>query len=224
MAGAVLYMLNHGIATGLLFLVIGMLIARGGSRNVADYGGVWKVAPVLGGVFLVATMATLALPGTNSFVSEFLVLIGTFQRYPVVAVIGTAGIILSAVYVLWIFQRTMTGPLRGAAVIDEPSIPADAGHDVALGAGPSAETLEGGAEAGAVAVAAWAPAAPKAKFGDLRPREVVVVAPLIAAIVFLGVYPKPVLDVIQPTVTATMSAVGASDPGTLTTVNGGGNR
>jgi NADH-quinone oxidoreductase subunit M len=65
MAGAVLYMLNHGIATGLLFLVIGMLIARGGSRNVADYGGVWKVAPVLGGVFLVATMATLARPGTN---------------------------------------------------------------------------------------------------------------------------------------------------------------
>ncbi len=116
MAGAVLYMLNHGIATGLLFLVIGMLIARGGSRNVADYGGVWKIAPVLGGVFLVATMATLALPGTNSFISEFLVLIGTFQRYPVVAVIGTAGIILSAVYVLWIFQRTMTGPLRGAAV------------------------------------------------------------------------------------------------------------
>src|SRR5690606_10545898 len=150
--------------------------------------------------------ATLALPGTNSFVSEFLVLIGTFQRYPVVAVIGTAGIILSAVYVLWIFQRTMTGPLRGAAVVDEP---VDAGHDAALGAGLPAETLESGAESGAVAVAAPAPAAPKAKFGDLRPREVVVAAPLIAAIIFLGVYPKPVLDVIQPTVTATMSAVGA---------------
>jgi NADH-quinone oxidoreductase subunit M len=225
MAGAVLYMLNHGIATGLLFLVIGMLIARGGSRNVADYGGVWKIAPVLGGVFLVATMATLALPGTNSFISEFLVLIGTFQRYPVVAVIGTAGIILSAVYILWIFQRTMTGPLRGAAVIDEaPPGPAGTEHDAALEAGRSATTPEiAAAEPGAVAVAVQAPAAPKVRFGDLKPREVVVVAPLIAAIVFLGVYPKPVLDVIQPTVTATMSAVGATDPGTLTTVNGGGN-
>ena len=221
MAGAVLYMLNHGIATGLLFLVIGMLIARGGSRNVADYGGVWKIAPVLGGVFLVATMATLALPGTNSFVSEFLVLIGTFQRYPVVAVIGTAGIILSAVYVLWIFQRTMTGPLRGAAVIDEA--PRGGGYDAALESGTSTQIEDGGARAQPGPVAVATPAAPKARFGDLRPREIVVVAPLIAAIVFLGVYPKPVLDVIQPTVTATMSAVGATDPGTLTTVNGGGN-
>jgi NADH-quinone oxidoreductase subunit M len=224
MAGAVLYMLNHGIATGLLFLVIGMLIARGGSRNVADYGGVWKIAPVLGGVFLVATMATLALPGTNSFVSEFLVLIGTFQRYPVWAVIGTAGIILSSVYILWIFQRTMTGPLRGAAVIDDgPAAGGDAeletGRPAAI-EGADASKADG---SGSVAVAV-APAQPRVKFGDLRPREVVVAAPLIAAIVFLGVYPKPVLDVIEPTVTATMHAVGATDPGAaLTTLNGGGN-
>ena len=76
--GAVLYMVNHGIATGLLFLVVGMLIARGGSRQIGDYGGVAAKAPLLAGVFLIAGLASLALPGTNSFVSEFLVLIGSF--------------------------------------------------------------------------------------------------------------------------------------------------
>ena len=81
-AGAALYMVNHGIATGLLFIVVGMLTARGGSKLIGDYGGVWKVAPILGGVFLIAALATVAMPGTNSFISEFLVLIGTFTRYP----------------------------------------------------------------------------------------------------------------------------------------------
>ncbi len=81
-AGAALYMVNHGIATGLLFLIVGMLTARGGSKLVGDYGGVWKVAPILGGFFLVAALATIAMPGTNSFISEFLVLIGTFSPAP----------------------------------------------------------------------------------------------------------------------------------------------
>ncbi|MEO7126670.1 MAG: NADH-quinone oxidoreductase subunit M [Nakamurella sp.] len=229
MAGAVLYMLNHGIATGLLFIVIGMLISRGGSRNIADYGGVWKIAPVLAGVFLVATMATLALPGTNSFVSEFLVLIGTFQRYPVVAVIGTAGIILSSVYILWIFQRTMTGPVRGAAVLDDGSSTVVSDGSLSDGSGSNHDaSLETGHSpqpgAGSGVAVAVKDAKPKVKFGDLKPREIVVVAPLIAAIIFLGVYPKPVLDVIQPTVAATMTAIGATDPGTaVTIVNGGGN-
>ena len=110
-------MVNHGIATGLLFLVVGMLTARGGSRLIGDYGGVWKVAPILGGVFLVASLATIAMPGTNSFISEFLVLIGTFTRYPAWAVIATVGIVLAAVYMLWIFQRMMTGPVRGGAAV-----------------------------------------------------------------------------------------------------------
>ncbi len=116
-AGAALYMVNHGIATGLLFLVVGMLTTRGGSKLVGDYGGVWKVAPILGGMFLIAALATVALPGTNSFISEFMVLIGTFSRHPAWAVVATIGIVLAAVYMLWIFQRTMTGPVRGAAVI-----------------------------------------------------------------------------------------------------------
>ncbi|HEY5877514.1 MAG TPA: NADH-quinone oxidoreductase subunit M, partial [Nakamurella sp.] len=116
-AGAALYMVNHGIATGLLFLVVGMLTVRGGSKLVGDYGGVWKVAPILGGMFMIAALATIAMPGTNSFISEFLVLIGTFSRHPVWAVLATIGIVLAAVYMLWIFQRTMTGPVRGAAVV-----------------------------------------------------------------------------------------------------------
>ena len=110
-------MVNHGIATGLLFLVIGMLTVRGGSKLVGDYGGVWKVAPILGGFFFIAALATIAMPGTNSFISEFLVLIGTFSRHPAWAVLATIGIVLAAVYMLWIFQRTMTGPVRGAAVV-----------------------------------------------------------------------------------------------------------
>ena len=88
--GAVLYMVNHGLATGLLFLVVGMLIARGGSRQIGDYGGVAAKAPLLAGVFLVAGLASLALPGTNSFVSEFLVLIGSFPERPVFTILATA--------------------------------------------------------------------------------------------------------------------------------------
>ena len=104
-AGAAFYMVNHGIATGLLFIVVGMLTTRGGSKLIGDYGGVWKVAPMLGGMFLIASLATIAMPGTNSFISEFLVLIGTFTRYPAWAVVATFGIVLAAVYMLWIFQR-----------------------------------------------------------------------------------------------------------------------
>ena len=108
--GAVLYMVNHGIATGLLFIVVGMLIARGGSRQIRDYGGVAAKAPLLAGVFLVAGLASLALPGTNSFVSEFLVLIGSFPTRPVFTIIATVGIILAALYILLMYQRTMQGP------------------------------------------------------------------------------------------------------------------
>src|SRR5688572_1055473 len=118
--GAVLYMVNHGIATGLLFLVVGMLIARGGSRLVGDYGGVATQAPLLAGTFLIAGLASLALPGTNSFVSEFLVLIGSFPTRPVFTVLATVGIILAALYVLLVYQRTMHGPPRGVLLETPP--------------------------------------------------------------------------------------------------------
>ncbi|MEP9393070.1 NADH-quinone oxidoreductase subunit M [Gordonia sp. VNK1] len=109
-SGATLYMVNHGISTAALFLIAGFLVSRRGSRLIADYGGVAKIAPVLAGTFLVAGLATLSLPGLSPFISEFLVLIGTFTRYPVAAVAATGALVLSAIYILWTYQRMMGGP------------------------------------------------------------------------------------------------------------------
>ncbi|HEV2376867.1 MAG TPA: NADH-quinone oxidoreductase subunit M [Streptosporangiaceae bacterium] len=111
-SGATLYMVNHGFATGALFLIVGFMIVRRRSQRIADYGGVQKVAPVLAGLFLVSGLAGLSLPGLSTFVSEFLVLVGTFTRYRIAAGFATVGIILAAIYILWMYQRTMTGPVR----------------------------------------------------------------------------------------------------------------
>ncbi len=165
-SGATLYMVNHGFATGALFILAGFLITRRGSQRIADYGGVQKVAPMLAGLFLISGLATLSLPGLSTFVSEFLVLVGTFSRYKVPAIIATAGIILAAVYILWMYQRTMNGPTA-----------------------PEVEGLP-----------------------DLRPRELWAVVPLVALIVAMGVYPKPVLDVINPAVQQTMTQVHMTNP------------
>ncbi len=108
-SGAVLYMVNHGLSTGVLFLIVGLLIARGKSRLVSDYGGAGKVMPKFAGLFLVAGLSALALPGLSTFVSEFLVLVGTFTRHKGLAIVATTGIILAALYVLILYQRTMNG-------------------------------------------------------------------------------------------------------------------
>ena len=165
-SGAALYMVNHGLSTGALFIVAGFLINRHGSRLVDDYGGVQKVAPILAGTFLLAGLSSLALPGMSTFVSEFLVLVGTFERYKAAAIIGTFAIVLAAMYILWLYQRTMTGPLKAG--------------------------LEG--------------------MKDLRVREIAAVAPLIALIIALGFYPKPILDVVNPAVNQTLVHVGKTDP------------
>ncbi|MGW6332498.1 NADH-quinone oxidoreductase subunit M [Nocardia rhamnosiphila] len=164
--GATLYMVNHGLSTAALFLVAGFLVSRRGSRLIADYGGVQKVAPVLAGTFFIAGLAALSLPGLAPFVSEFLVLIGTFSRYQLAAVIAAAALVLAAIYVLWLYQRMMTGPVRE------------------------------GSE----------------RIRDLVPRELVVVVPLLGALIFFGVYPKPVLDFIDPAVNQTLTTVGSVDP------------
>ncbi len=168
--GAVLYMVNHGLATGLLFLVVGMLVARRGSALISDFGGAGKLVPVLAGVFFFAGLASLALPGTAPFISEFLVLIGTFTVNKPVAVIATAGIILAAAYVLWMVQRTTQGTLN-------PELPGVPGMR-----------------------------------RDLSLREKVVVAPLIALLLLLGFYPKPVTDVINPAVGYTLQDLNVKDP------------
>ncbi|MFZ2178933.1 MAG: NADH-quinone oxidoreductase subunit M [Rhodococcus sp. (in: high G+C Gram-positive bacteria)] len=165
-AGSTLYMVNHGISTAALFLVAGFLVSRRGTRLIAAYGGVQKVAPVLAGAFLVAGLATLSLPGLAPFVSEFLVLVGTYPRYQVAAVFATTALVLSAIYVLWLYQRMMGGPVTK--------------HNERL--------------------------------RDLVPRELAVVAPLIALLIILGVYPKPALDVITPAVSHTLTTVDQQDP------------
>jgi NADH-quinone oxidoreductase subunit M len=114
LSGSIFYMLNHGFSTAALFLVVGMLIARRGSSKVSDFGGVDKATPVLSGFFLVAGLSGLALPGLSSFVSEFMVMAGTWSRQPVVAAISTLGTVLAAVYILLMYQRTMTGPVTEA--------------------------------------------------------------------------------------------------------------
>ena len=164
--GSTLYMVNHGISTAALFLVAGFLVSRRGSRAIAAFGGVQKVAPVLAGTFLIAGLATLSLPGLAPFISEFLVLLGTFTTYPAMAVFASSALVLSAIYILWMYQRMMTGPV-----------------------GPDVERLR-----------------------DLVPRELVVVVPLIAILLVLGVYPKPVLDVIDPAVGHTLTTIGQQDP------------
>jgi NADH-quinone oxidoreductase subunit M len=165
-AGSVLYMVNHGFSTAALFLIAGMLIARRGSQQIDDYGGLQRSTPLLAGSFLVAGLSSLALPGLSSFISEFLVLVGTFTRYPAAAVIATLGIILASLYILLTYQRMFTGPPREFA-------------------------------------AGW---------HDMNVREAWVVAPLVAVIVVLGFYPKPVLDVLNPAVGRTMQQTSSTDP------------
>ena len=176
-SGSTLYMFNHGFSTAALFLIAGFMISRRGSRLIADYGGVQKVAPMLAGTFLVAGLSSLALPGLSSFISEFLVLVGTYPRYQVAAVLATLGIILASVYILLMYQRTMTGE----------------------------------------------PTEVTSRWRDLDRREVAVVAPLLAVIIALGFYPKPLLDVINPAIERTMQQVGQTDPEPVVPVAEGGN-
>jgi NADH-quinone oxidoreductase subunit M len=165
-SGATFYMVNHGFATGALFILAGFLIVRRGSDRIADFGGVQSVAPLLAGLFLISGLAGLSLPGLSTFVSEFLVLVGTFSRYKLPAIFATVGIILAAIYILWMYQRTMNGPVR--------------------------EEVAG--------------------MKDLRLRELLAVAPLVVLLIGAGVYPKPVLDIINPAVKATMTQVRVTDP------------
>jgi NADH-quinone oxidoreductase subunit M len=182
------------LSTGMLFVMVGILVVRGGSRLVEDYGGVAKIAPLLAGCLLLAGLSSLALPGTNSFVSEFLVLLGSYPREPVYAIIATVGIVFAALYVLWFYQRTMQGPLRGAAVL------------AALERGPGV----GGP--GTMLDPALAAKRAGSGFPDLTTREIAVLTPLIFMIMVLGFVPGPVLDVITPSVVATMNEVGLPDP------------
>ena len=166
MSGATLYMFNHGFSTAALFLVAGFMISRRKSSTISDFGGLQRITPIMAWSFFIAGMSSLALPGLSSFVSEFLVLVGTYTRYPVAAVIGTLGIVLAALYILIPIQKTLHGP-----------------------------TTEG-----------------NENLKDLNLREKIAIAPVIAIIVVMGFYPKPVLDFINPTSEKIVTNAGFTDP------------
>ncbi len=117
-SGAILYMVNHGVATAALFLLAGYLTRRSGTTLISRMGGMEKVTPVLAGLFLVAGLATAGLPGLNQFVSEILVLISAFDYAPWAGAVAVSGIVLAAIYVLWMYQRVMTGPTPERLVAD----------------------------------------------------------------------------------------------------------
>jgi NADH-quinone oxidoreductase subunit M len=165
-SGATLYMFNHGFSTAALFIVGGWMIARRGSSTISDFGGLQRVTPVMAWCFFLAGMSSLALPGLSSFVSEFLVLVGTYTRYPVAAIIATVGIILAALYILIPVQRALHGPTT-----------------------PGNENLT-----------------------DLNLREKIAITPVLAAIIALGFYPSPLLNVINPAAVHVNSQVGFTDP------------
>jgi NADH-quinone oxidoreductase subunit M len=110
--GGLIQMINHGLSTGALFLIVGMVYERRHTRMISDFGGLAKVMPLLFGYFLIVTLSSIGLPGLNGFVGEFLILIGTFRANPAYAVIAATGVILSAVYMLWMFQRVMFGKVE----------------------------------------------------------------------------------------------------------------
>jgi NADH-quinone oxidoreductase subunit M len=167
-SGSVLYMVNHGLSTGALFLLAGMLAERVGTNDLRRMGGLAARVPLLAGVFLFMALASVGLPGLNNFVSEFLVLLGTFATGQPWAVAAVVAVVLSAIYMLTAYQRAFHG------------LPAIAG-----GAGESG----GNGHAGATS---------SKPLRDLRGVDYAVLVPLVAAVLFLGVFPKPVLSRIEP--------------------------
>jgi NADH-quinone oxidoreductase subunit M len=107
--GSVIQMINHGLSTGALFLIVGMIYERRHTRMIAEFGGLSKVMPLFAVFFMIFTLSSVGLPGLNGFVGEFLILLGAFKVYPVYAIISASGVIFAAVYMLWMFQRVMFG-------------------------------------------------------------------------------------------------------------------
>ncbi len=171
MSGGVLTLVNHGLSTGALFLLVGMLYERTHTRELGQMRGLGPLLPVFGGVFLFVALSSIGLPGLNGFVGEFLVLLGTFIVSKPFAVAAVTGVVLSAIYLLWGYQRLMHGPpiIAGGALN---------GHHGA--GGEDRSRLRWGS------------------LKDLELREYLIIVPIMAAILFIGVYPKPILKRIEP--------------------------
>jgi NADH-quinone oxidoreductase subunit M len=159
MTGGVLQMVNHGLSTGGLFILIGLIYDRRHTRQISEYGGLWSVVPIFSSLFMIVTLSSIGLPGLNGFVGEFLILMGAFRAHAWAASLATIGVILGAVYMLTMYKHVVFGPVTK----DE-----------------------------------------NRALLDLTPREIAAVVPVIVMIVWIGVYPKPFLDRIEPTVNVLM--------------------
>lgn len=166
MSGAILYMVAHGVGTAGLFLVVGFLGERGKSHSISAYGGWQRVTPIIAGAFMVAGLATIALPGLSGFIPEYMVLMGTFKVNAWAALVAVIGVVLAALYILLPYQKVFTGP--------KPDVEAK----------------------------------------DLNGRERVVVGVLIAAMLGLGFYPAPVIDVVSPVADQTAVLVSSAESAT----------
>lgn len=162
--GGLLQMVNHGLSTGALFLLVGWIYDRRHTREISELGGLQKPAPIFAGVFMVVMLSSVGLPGLNGFVGEFLTLLGAFAAHRWWAIVAATGVIIAALYLLWAYQRVFHGPAEG----DNATMP------------------------------------------DLSLREGLIMAPLLAAIVFMGVYPKPVIERMEPAVDALIEHVEAN--------------
>ena len=161
--GSVMQMINHGVSTGALFLLVGMIYERRHTRMIEDFGGITKVMPVFTTIFMIVTLSSIGLPFTNGFVGEFLILLGTFKANMWYAVFAATGVILSACYMLWMFQRVFYGK------VDNPE---------------------------------------NQKLKDIDWREKIILLPLIILIFWIGIYPKPLLDRIEPSVKDLLNQMG----------------
>jgi len=169
--GALMVMINHGISTGALFLLVGMIYERKHSRLIESYGGIARVVPMFAAALTFVSLSSIGLPGTNGFVGEFLVLVGSFKTYPGLTILATTGVIFAAAYLLWAIQRILFNPLDKK---ENEHIP------------------------------------------DLNWREVAFMAPLVAVIIWLGVYPAPVLRRME---TASQALVTRVEQGSATSVS-----
>ena len=172
LSGGTLQMISHGVSTGALFLLVGILYERRHTREIADFGGLAATMPVYAGLFLVVALSSLGLPGLNGFVGEFLVILGTWDRQAVWAIVAGTGVILAAIYLLWAYQRVFHGPIT----IEE-----------------------------------------NRNVRDLSLREGLALAPLVALIVLMGVWPKPFLERMEPSLERVRARVVQQEPvGSLT--------
>ncbi len=162
--GAILQMVNHGLSTGALFLLVGMIYERRHTREIEDFGGLAKILPLFSAFFMIVMFSSIGLPGLNGFIGEFLILVGAFHRNWIYGTIAATGVIIAAVYMLWVYQRVVFGEVK---------------HDE------------------------------NRRLKDLSVREVAILIPIVAGMIWIGVYPNAFLNKMEPSVSRVLQRVEA---------------